>query len=352
MHTWTPKELQQEITRLRRETRRHEHEEATEERVRREIIGLAATRPTIPKWLLHTTKARKSPGVPTLFLTDLHWGERVDPAQVGGCNAYSLPIARRRLRTVITSTVDLLRHHVVCPRYPGIVVALGGDMMSGSIHEELTETNDAPIMPCLVDLLGHLIAAVQTLRDAFGQVYIPAVTGNHGRTTHKPRAKGRAYSSYDWLVYHLLARHYAGDARVRFRIADGPDCLYRIYGWRYLLTHGDQFRGGDGLIGPLGPLTRGNHKKASRNVSIGMGYDTLLVGHFHQCIQLQRLIVGGSLKGTDEYAYALNVPHEPPRQALWLTHPTHGITISMPVLAEPSSPKGSAVPTWVSWRGA
>lgn len=30
----------------------------------------------------------------------------------------------------------------------------------------------------------------------------------------------------------------------------------------YLLTHGDQFRGGDGVIGALGPIIRGDHKKA------------------------------------------------------------------------------------------
>ena len=36
------------------------------------------------------SKASKSPGVPTLFLTDLHYGEVVDPAQVGGVNSYNV----------------------------------------------------------------------------------------------------------------------------------------------------------------------------------------------------------------------------------------------------------------------
>jgi hypothetical protein len=48
-------------------------------------------------------------------------------------------------------------------------------------------------------------------------------------------------------------------------------------------------------------------------------------------MQLRRVIVNGSLKGYDEYAWSGNFPFEEPRQALWLTHPKHGITISMPV---------------------
>lgn len=96
---------------------------------------------------------------------------------------------------------------------------------------------------------------------------------------------------FDWLLYQLLAKHFARDPRVQFAIPDGPDCLYRVYNHRYLLTHGDQFRGGDGLIGCLGPIVRGDHKKRSRNNQVDQGYDTLLLGHWYQLIQLQRLIV-------------------------------------------------------------
>jgi hypothetical protein len=79
-----------------------------------------------------------------------------------------------------------------------------------------------------------------------------------------------------------------------------------------------------------------------------MGYDTLLLDHWHQLIQLQRLIVNGSLKGYDEYANHGNFGVEPPRQALWLTHPEHGITFPMPVMVEPK--RRSLVGTsWVSW---
>jgi len=157
------------------------------------------------------------------------------------------------------------------------------------------------------------------------------VTGNHGRNTKKPRAKGRNYSNFDWLLYQFLAKHFEQDRRVQFLIPDGTDAHWTVFGHRYCMTHGDQFRGGDGMIGALGPIIRGDHKKRSRNGQIDMGYDTLLMGHWHQLIQLQRVIVNGSLKGYDEYAAANNFGFEQPQQALWLTHAERGITFSMPV---------------------
>ncbi len=251
---------------------------------------------------------------------------------------------------MVLVAIDLLSNHMVKPKYPGIVFALGGDMVSGDIHEELMATNECEIMSAVVDLFGVLVWCISTLADHFGRVFVPCVSGNHGRNTHKIRAKGRNYTSFDWLLYCFLAKHFESDKRVTFLIPNGPDALYRIYGHRYLLTHGDQFRGGDGMIGALGPIIRGDHKKRSRQTQIGAAYDTMLLGHWHQLIQLQRLIVNGSLKGYDEYAYSNNFGYEPPRQALWVTHPVHGITFSMPVnVDEPKQPTESA---WVSWNVA
>ena len=42
-------------------------------------------------------------------------------------------------------------------------------------------------------------------------------------------------------------------------------------------ANGDQFRGGDGMVGALGPILRGDHKKRSRNGQIGLEYDTMLL---------------------------------------------------------------------------
>jgi hypothetical protein len=165
-------------------------------------------------------------------------------------------------------------------------------------------------------------------------------------------SKGFAHRNWDWLEYQLIRKHFEDDDRIDFMISDGSDAHFRIFSHRYELTHGNQFRGGDGIIGPLGPLTRGNNKKMARNNSIGRSYDTMLVAHFHRLMMLSGMIANGSVVGYNEYAYSNNMPFEPPKQALWLTHPQHGITISMPVLLEPTAAADGPEAPWVSWRSA
>lgn len=340
-------ELQQEVKNLRAALRDSQTEELTRKAVRKHIFGLRDTPAAPPKWLVKMPrKAAHVLGVPTLFLSDWHWGECVAPSEVDFANEFNLPIAQDRARRVTESAVRLLTQHLTGAEYPGIVVALGGDMVTGDIHEELTATNDAPIMPTVVDLFENLTAALSLLADTFGSVFVVAVTGNHGRNTRKIQAKQRYATNFDWLVYQLLEVRFRDDPRLTFHIPDASDAHYRIYGHRYLLTHGDQFRGGDGLIGPLGPVTRGRHKKQSRDASLQKSWDTMLCGHFHTLMQLPHLIVNGSLKGLDEYAFANNFSFERPAQACWITHPQHGITFQMPVYAD--EPKAAAGAEWVA----
>jgi hypothetical protein len=57
----------------------------------------------------------------------------------------------------------------------------------------------------------------------------------------------------------------------------------------------------------------------------------MLVGHFHQYVHTENIIVNGSIKGYDEYAASCNFSYEPPQQALFLVNSHRGITFRMPV---------------------
>lgn len=299
-----------------------------------------------PKWIVSTNSKPSAPGVPTLFLSDLHWAEKVFPSQINGVNEYNLAIAKERMTTLVDSAIHLLE--IISPKmdYPGIVMPLGGDMISGNIHDELTATNEINSMPAVLDLFGVLAGVIRAMADKFGAVFLPCVSGNHGRDTHKIWNKDRHHTSFDWLLYQFLARHFESDKRVTFYIPDGSDAYYKVFNHAYLLTHGDQFRGGDGMIGCLGPILRGDHKKRSRNAQIDMEYDTMIMGHWHSYIHHGRVIVNGSLKGYDEYAYNSNFGFEQPQQALWLTHPKYGITFRMPVYVDRK--RAPVEKSWVS----
>ena len=312
-----------------------EKERLTDEFIKSRICKLVETPLSPPDWL---TKSRRGvddlTGVPTLFLSDVHHGEVVRPEEIGGINEFNVALSNARIRTYIQVSIALLTEHLAAPNYPGVVLMLGGDMVSGDIHEELANTNELEPIPAALDLTGTLVWAIRTLADKFGKVYVVGVTGNHGRTSRKPRMKRRNHTNFDWLIYQMLRMQFAEDERITFQIPDGPDAMFNVYGTRYLLTHGDQFRGGDGFAGAVVPIARGDRKKRAKHSRLEKGYDVMCIGHWHTYIHTEEYVVNGSVKGYDEYANAGNFDPQEPIQALWITHPVHGMTFRMPVYLE------------------
>jgi len=338
--------LRDEIRMLRASLNAQKRQAITFDAVKKHILELWDAPVEPPTWLSPTKAHKGTTGVPTLFCSDWHWGEVVKPHEIDGVNEYNIEIAQKRVRKLWERAQHLLFETIKDPKYDGIVIPLGGDMVTGDIHEELAKTNDAPIMPTVLDLIETIVWLLTQAAEKFGRVYVPCVTGNHGRSTYKIQYKERGPTSFDWLAYHCIERALRHDKRITFQIPDGPDILYKVYNHSYLLTHGDQFRGGDGMIGALGPIMRGSHKKQSRNATLNRGFSTMIVGHWHQLIQLQKLVVNGALKGYDEYAYGNNFSYERASQALWVTHPKRGITLQMPVYVDEEAPAQAA--PWIS----
>jgi hypothetical protein len=328
----------------------------TAESIRETIYGLKALPMEQPKWITKLRPA-KNPGVPMTLWSDWHWGETVFPDQVGGVNKFDQSIARDRVKRLVDITLDLALHHMVNPDYPGIVVCLGGDMISGGIHEELRETNWGPINDCIAELRGQIAAALKGMADRFGHVFVPCVVGNHGRATLKPRAKHRVIENHEWNLYQSLEAHFhdIGDKRVQFLIPRETDAYFTVLGHRFLLTHGDTLgvKGGDGIIGAIGPIARGAFKVGRSEAQIGRDFDTLLMGHWHTYIprgEAAPVIVNGALKGYDEYArLMLRVPYSRPSQALWFVHQKHGITAQWQVYLDEVR-KSSETAEWVTWE--
>jgi hypothetical protein len=328
----------------------------TAEKIREEIYNLASRSPEPPKWLVPAHKTAGSRGVPCTIWSDWHYGEVVRPEEVGGVNTFNAEVAAQRITRLVDTTIDLSFNHmgVAEKNYPGIVVMLGGDMLSGDIHEELFATNDRTTQQCINDLTDLLASALERMADAFGRVFVPCVVGNHGRASRKPRMKGRVYTSHEWNIYCSLERYFRKDKRIQFLIPGETDAYFKVYNHRFLLTHGDSLgvKGGDGIIGAIGPITRGSLKVARSEAQIGRDFDTIVMGHWHQMLWLPGGIVNGALKGYDEYArLAMRAPYSVPSQALWFVHPEHGITARWEVLLdEPKSAKECN--NWVEWSVA
>ena len=291
-----------------------------------------------PKWSVRVPAGKDTPGVPVLMLSDWHIGETVDSAQVHGCNEFNAAIADRRVKSVIDRVLHLAFHHVKTPEYPGIVVVLGGDFVSGWLHEELFRSDWCAPPTAANWCVSRLHAALVRLADAFGKVHAVCVPGNHGRLTRKPMAKGGATSCFDHAIYEALADRLRADARITWQIPASGDALFQVSGTRFLATHGHTLgvKGGDGLIGSLGPIMRGAIKTGRAERSLGRDFDVLLLGHFHQAIWQPHsgLIVNGTLKGYDEYSLQQRYSFAPPTQSLFFVHPRFGPNLPFNVFCD------------------
>ena len=84
-----------EITRLKRLLREQYREQNLAEEIREKAFNLSRQSPKPPEWISEDS-GNKNPGTPTLFLSDWHWAEVVDPSEISGKNQYNLDIANQR----------------------------------------------------------------------------------------------------------------------------------------------------------------------------------------------------------------------------------------------------------------
>jgi predicted phosphodiesterase len=332
-----PFKLKTQLSEVKKQLHESLEREAKLENVATLGSSLAARQMRPPEWARKNHRpSSKDDAVAVAFLSDLHLDEVVNAAEVRGTNAYNRKIAEKRLKKFFDSTLQLTFDHFRGIKITGLTLPLGGDMFSGNIHEELTATNEATIIESVLFWSEQICAGVKMLEKEFKKIHIPGVVGNHGRLTRKPIMKNRPQDNFDWLLYHMIAREFRNSAEITFDISEAADTLFQIYSKKFLLTHGDQFKGGGGIAGLLSPLMVGAHKKSKRQQAVQDPFDYMMVGHWHQYAYFKNIIVNGSLKGYDEYAFINNFDFEPPQQAYFLVQPDHGITISGPLhIADP-----------------
>ncbi len=354
---------EREITRLRDEVsalkKRNAdlHRASVDDDAIREILtGMARHESPPPDWLSAAPAVGKSSDptaqVPVCIWSDWHVGEVVQASETHGLNGYSITIAEERIARIIDTTLSICRDHG--PKvYPGAVVPLLGDFVSGGLHPELLATDEAEVIPAALRAADMIADGLRRMAGRFGRIYAPAVCGNHGRATPKPQFKRYVFKNFDFLIYEMVRAKLADDSRIVIDHRSENDVHFRIYGMRFAATHGDMMgvKGGDGIIGALGPIMRGEIKTGKQMAAIGRDYDVLLMGHWHQMLWLPRAIVSGSIKGWDEYArLSLRAPYARPSQPLFFVHPRHGITSRWEIMADADATTVQE-PEWVGWRG-
>lgn len=324
------RKFRDEINRLRSELSQTHRELNNAEDLRESVFGLRE--PIRPADFRPNLKlaAADHAEIPILFQSDEQWGEVIKREEMGGLNAYDKEIASRRYRRLIESAIKCCMPPNAPKAPPMVYYLMGGDSISGSIHEELAETNDLSSIPAIRDYCAHVRWGIETLKKELGcPVVVVRVPGNHDRTSKKPRHKGYVETSFDTIISWHLEMCFANDEDVTFLIPPENDAMFDIYGYKFLLTHGDMMGtgGGQGYIGAVAPITKGHRKLVETYMQAGKPVDYVLTGHFHTAVETEYGWGNGCLPGFSEYArLRLRAKPSPPVQWLLHVHPERGVT--------------------------
>lgn len=349
--------LEQENAALRKQLRDALDREIKGEDFRESVFGLAGQRLDPNKIAVHTSSQSRAETV-ILVLSDLHFGEYINREELDGLNSFDPEIAEARLTRVFSVAASLLTEHWPGPPPARLIIAMLGDMISGALHPELTRSDKMRPMESVRAVANVLASGVELLLNTVDcPIDMISVVGNHGRTGLKPEAKGVAVESYDTLVSDFLEMHFRGNKRLTFYVPPGPDALISIYGYRFLLTHGDRLGsgGGKGFVGAELPILRGFQKVHMDYADRGILLHHVICGHFHTALASARGTANGCLPGVSEFSVSFRLRPSPPMQAFIAVHPEHFITQtrwikpalpSEGTLYEPQQPAGDVRPRY------
>jgi hypothetical protein len=302
-----------------------------------ETISSVSAVPLVPiKRREFTSGMREATAV--AMLSDVHCEEVVHAHETPVGNEYNPKISEHSIARFFAGYKWLIGFHRQAFHIRDAILWIGGDLMSGHIHEELKETTTGSPIETLLWLRPRLMAGIDSLLEdsKIEKLTIPCSYGNHGRNTLKPyRARGAAHS-YEWLLYQILAEAYRGNDRVQF-LADPTAHQYvHAYDFDLHFHHGDEtnYQGGTGGI--TIPL---NKAVAQWDQAKKCHYHHF--GHWHQYIDTGRIVVNGSVIGYNAYAMSIKATPEVPQQAFYLLDSKRGKTCKSPIWVRESDSASS-----------
>lgn len=298
-----------------------------------DVLKLATSTPLDPV-VRRELKSGLREATAVALLSDAHVEEKVRAGETPVGNEYNEAIADKSLARFFAGFEWLIGFHRSAFKIRDVVLWLGGDLITGHIHDELKENTSGTPIQTLLWLRSRLTAGIdRLLADPLTErILVPCSYGNHGRNTLKPyRALGAAHS-YEWLLYQWLASTYANEPRIRFLADESAHQYAKVYDFDLHFHHGDETNYGGGVGGVMIPL---NKSVAQWNIAKHCHYHHF--GHWHQYIDSGPITVNGSVIGFNAYAMSIKASPEPPQQAFYLLDSKRGKTCKSPIWVRESS---------------
>ena len=276
-------------------------------------------------------------------LADTHIGENVDYQQMAGLNSYSFEVFNRRLSGWATQLLTLVSLRREAVPIDELVVPMLGDMISGDIHEELSNTNLDNCMQQMIRGANLIAQSLMFLAPHFKKMRVPCVVGNHGRMTRKPPMKDK-YMDWDYMLYQWVAAFCREQKNIEFDIRKSYLNTFQVFNKNILIMHGDSASGAGSLTTitrvltnlrsvlqyrkGLEPETGEVHNDLLDPNILPASFDSVMMGHFHRCDEIDigtgHALICGCMKGGDEFALQRLSVITKPQQLVTYWHPKYG----------------------------
>jgi hypothetical protein len=279
-----------------------------------------------------------SEAVAFMIASDWHNEERVRLQDVSNQNEFNLEIFKQRSDAFFRGGQRLWGILRKDTQIKTLVLALLGDFITGSIHEDAAESNYLPPSEAIWNAEEKIASGIKFLLENTDveELAIPCHSGNHGRMTKKQRHSTEQGNSLEQYMYKHLETHFSDEPRVKFMISGGYLSYMKLFD-KYTIRfhHGHAINYGGGVGGITIPVIKAidkwNTMDQYRNVNLDV------FGHFHQYVNYGNFVCNGSLIGYNAYAQAIKAAYERPQQAFFLVSKKYmSKTMSTPIFVESS----------------
>ena len=238
-----------------------------------------------------------------LDLGDWHYGEVVDAKATGGTHQYNTEIAKERFDYTIDEAIRLAQMYEI----QELDVVLGGDMISGNIHTDLERHNEVMTIEQTLGMAEVTYSGLEKLCQAFAEVRVHGVSGNHARMDKVPYFKKKQVENLDYLMYKICEQKGKDQPNLKFNIPESIWTVFETQGRAFLTLHGDTNRHQNSMGISFYSLEKFLRTFALEGyVGNIPKFDDMITHHLHTAADIPvgelTIFVNGSGKGPDEYS--------------------------------------------------
>jgi hypothetical protein len=282
----------------------------------------------IQTFKIESKEGEGSEAVAFIIASDWHIEEEVKSGTINGLNSYNLSISDERTTKFFQNALKLLKMTSRDIKIETVVLALLGDFISGSIHEELMESNQLLPGDAIWRAQNIIVSGIDyLLQNTNFKFIIPCAPGNHSRITKKQRHATEQGNSLETYMYRNLAMHYSKEKRINFILSESYLTYLNVFHYKIRLHHGHNLQYGGGVGGLTIPVN-----KAISQWNKAQPVDLDVFGHWHQFFDGGNFICNGSVIGYNAYAQSIKASFEKPKQAFFLIDKKRGKTVVCPIL--------------------